>query len=423
MKNKQFFDVVIIGAGPSGSNAAISYKKLNPDLKIALVDKAIFPRDKSCGDAFGPGVISALKRFGNEHILEGEPEVVSTTLFGPKNIGIQNYIPEVKNKEDSIVYVIPRLDLDNRILNLAKEEEVETFEGYRFSNFFINEDSVSVEIENEEKEKYFLEAKLLVGADGANSRVRKSLNLKQNSDWNKAIAIRAYIDSPNYLEIFKERTLMFEINVSAIKGYAWAFPSKGNLLNIGIGVPLSVFKKEKMDIKNLLDEFVKTLESRGVIVENLRMEKSFMLPFASSRPKLAHNRVALIGDAGSMINPMSGEGIFYGMEAGFLLANETHQLINESASMLNTGVTKYEKVFNKRFGKHFLSCSLARLVFQSPFMTKRLLNIASLDQHTIDFVVELLFDEANLTTKEILLLGFKFILPLNILKLLSKTSN
>ncbi len=423
MKNKQFFDVVIIGAGPSGSNAAISYKKLNPDLKIALVDKAIFPRDKSCGDAFGPGVISALKRFGNEHILEGEPEVVSTTLFGPKNIGIQNYIPEVKNKEDSIVYVIPRLDLDNRILNLAKEEEVETFEGYRFSNFFINEESVSVEIENEEKEKYFLEAKLLVGADGANSRVRKSLNLKQNSDWNKAIAIRAYIDSPNYLEIFKERTLMFEINVSAIKGYAWAFPSKGNLLNIGIGVPLSVFKKEKMDIKNLLDEFVKTLESRGVIVENLRMEKSFMLPFASSRPKLAHNRVALIGDAGSMINPMSGEGIFYGMEAGFLLANETHQLINESASMLNTGIRKYEKVFNKRFGKHFLSCSLARLVFQSPFMTKRLLNIASLDQHTIDFVVELLFDEANLTTKEILLLGFKFILPLNILKLLSKTSN
>ena len=423
MKNKQFFDVVIIGAGPSGSNAAISYKKLNPDLKIALVDKAIFPRDKSCGDAFGPGVISALKRFGNEHILEDEPEVVSTTLFGPKNIGIQNYIPEVKNKEDSVVYVIPRLDLDNRILNLAKEEEVETFEGYRFSKFFNNEESVSVEIENEAKEKYILEAKLLVGADGANSRVRKSLNLKQNSDWNKAIAIRAYIDSPNYLEIFKERTLMFEINVSAIKGYAWAFPSKGDLLNIGIGVPLSVFKKEKMDIKNLLNVFVKTLEGRGVIVENLRMEKSFMLPFASSRPKLGHNRVALIGDAGSMINPMSGEGIFYGMEAGFLLANATHQLINESGSVLNKGITKYEKVFNKRFGKHFLSCSLARLVFQSPFMTKRLLNIASLDQHTIDFVVELLFDEANLTIKEILLLGFKFIMPLNILKLLSKTSN
>ena len=92
MKNKYFYDVVIVGAGPSGSNAAISYKNFNPDLKVAIFDKAHFPRDKSCGDAIGPGVISALKRFNNEHILKNDPEVVSTTLFGPKNIGIHNYI-------------------------------------------------------------------------------------------------------------------------------------------------------------------------------------------------------------------------------------------------------------------------------------------------------------------------------------------
>ena len=279
-----------------------------------------------------------------------------------------------------------------------------------------------IELENENKKKLLIETKLLIGADGANSRVRKSLNLKQNSDWNKAIAIRAYIDSSNYIEIFNERTLMFEINVSALKGYAWAFPSKGDLVNIGIGVPLSLFKKEKMDIKFLLGEFIATLKSRGVNVENLRMEKSFLLPFASSRPKLAHNRIALIGDAGSMINPMSGEGIFYGMEAGYIVAQETYELITQSSSEINLGIEKYEKVFNKRFGKHFLSCSLARIIFQSPFMTKRLLSIASTDQHTIDFVVELLFDEANLTVKETLLLVIKFFLPLNIIKLLRKTS-
>ena len=105
-KYTDLYDVLIIGAGPAGSNAAISYKKLNPTLKVGLIDKAVFPRDKSCGDAIGPGVISALKRFNNEHILENEPQVVSTTLYGPENIGIQNYIPEVKNKEDSIVYVL-----------------------------------------------------------------------------------------------------------------------------------------------------------------------------------------------------------------------------------------------------------------------------------------------------------------------------
>ena len=78
---------------------------------------------------------------------------------------------------------------------------------------------------------------------------------------------------------------MFEINVSADKGYAWAFPSKGNLLNIGIGVPVSIFKKDKLDINKLLDNFVLELEGRGVVVENIRKQKSYLLPFASSRPK------------------------------------------------------------------------------------------------------------------------------------------
>ena len=418
-KYTTLYDVLIIGAGPSGSNAAISYKNLNPDLKVGLIDKSIFPRDKSCGDAIGPGVISALKRFNNQHILDNEPQVVSTTLYGPENIGIQNYIPEVKNKEDSIVYVIPRIDLDNRILNLAKDLDVDVFEGYSFVSFEKDLDNkLVVEIKNGDNITK-LGAKILVGADGANSRVRKQLNVNTNSDWHKAIAIRAYIDSPNYLEIFKERTLMFEINVSAEKGYAWAFPSKGNLLNIGIGVPLNIFKKEKLDINVLLQDFITQLTNRGVVVENIRDEKSYLLPFASSRPKFRNDiNVALIGDASSMINPMSGEGIFYGMEAGYLLAKNTYNLIDSPE--LSKGIADYEKAFSKRFRKHYLSCALARLLLQSPFMTKRLLKVASNDQNTIDFVVELLFDEAYLTFGEVMKIVYKFLLPSKVLMLLSK---
>lgn len=418
-KYTTLYDVLIIGAGPSGSNAAISYKNLNPNLKVGLIDKSIFPRDKSCGDAIGPGVISALKRFNNQHILDNEPQVVSTTLYGPENIGIQNYIPEVKNKEDSIVYVIPRIDLDNRILNLAKDLDVDVFEGYSFVSFEKDSDNkLVVEIKNGDNITK-LGAKILVGADGANSRVRKQLNVNTNSDWHKAIAIRAYIDSPNYLEIFKERTLMFEINVSAEKGYAWAFPSKGNLLNIGIGVPLNIFKKEKLDINVLLQDFITQLTNRGVVVENIRDEKSYLLPFASSRPKFKNDiNVALIGDASSMINPMSGEGIFYGMEAGYLLAKNTYNLIDSPD--LTKGIADYEKAFSKRFRKHYLSCAIARLLLQSPFMTKRLLKVASNDQNTIDFVVELLFDEAYLTLGEVIKIVYKFLLPSKVLMLLSK---
>ena len=421
MNNEKIYDVLIVGAGPSGSNTAISFKNLDPNLNIGIIDKAIFPRDKSCGDAIGPGVINALKRFNNEHILDDEPQVISTSLFGPDDIGIQNYIPKVKNKDDSVVYVIPRYELDNRIFNIAKELNVESYENTRFVKYENTEDEniLRVEVQDSENQKMSIYTKLLVGADGANSRVRKSLNLKQNSDIHKAIAIRAYIDSPNYIEIFNERTLMFEINVSALKGYAWAFPSKGDLINIGIGMPLNLFKKDNMDINQMLDQFVNTLESKGVIVENIRMEKSYMLPFASSRPTLAHDKVALVGDAGSMINPMSGEGIFYGMEAGYLLAKETFTSLDTTD--LNKNIKRYEKALNKRFGKHFLSCALARLVLQSPFMTKRLLRIASVDKNTINFVVELLFDEARLTLKETFLLSAKFILPFKTLRFFTKS--
>ena len=156
-----------------------------------------------------------------------------------------------------------------------------------------------------------------------------------------------------------------------------------------------------------------------MIVENIRKQKSYLLPFASSRPKRNRDfNVALIGDASSMINPMSGEGIFYGMEAGYLLAKNTHHVIDTDG--LSLGIDIYEKEFTKRFRKHYLSCALARLILQSPFMTKRLLRVASNDQDTIDFVVELLFDEAYLTIKEVIKIAYKFVLPSKLLAFRSK---
>ena len=414
------YDVVIVGGGPSGTSTGIAYKTLNPELRVAIVDMQTFPRDKSCGDAIGPGVVSALKRFQLDDILYDQQPVISTSLSGTGEVEINNYIPKVKNKNDSIVYVIPRKELDYKLLVKALGLGVVDFTGYRFSGMQLTPNGYSIELlKNEELIK--INSKLVVGADGANSRVRKSLGIKPNDDKNKAIAIRAYIDSPNFVSYFDERSLFFEINLSAERGYAWAFPSNKDLVNVGIGVPLDIFKKENLDINSLLDIFVERLISKGIVVNNIRDAKSYILPFASSLPKISHNHAALVGDAASMINPMSGEGIFYGMEGGYILAKNTYDKLN--SDKLNEGINSYEKEFRDRFGKHFISCTVARRVLEVPFMTKRLLNIAKHNQHTIDFIIELLFDEAHLSPKELLLLIGKLLLPINLLKIGSKKTS
>ena len=113
---------------------------------------------------------------------------------------------------------------------------------------------------------------------------------------------------------------MFEINVSAEKGYAWAFPSKGNLLNIGIGVPLSIFKKEKLDINELLQDFIAQLEKRGVVVENVRDEKSYLLPFASSRPKIKQKNVFAFKNLEDSVEFAFKEALLEKKKINFLLS-------------------------------------------------------------------------------------------------------
>ncbi len=387
------YDVVIIGAGPAGSTAAIAYKRAAPDLRIALVDKSTFPRDKACGDGLGPGVLALLEELGVPEIAYGEKRVTDVEVRGPLKTLTRGALPALDDKAESGA-VIERRRFDDRLYTAAIELGVDDFTGWRFTGSKVraNRRLVGISLGNESST---ISASLLVGADGASSRVRKSLGVERNTDRHTGIGIRAYagVLAPNGQ---LPDALFLDYEERLLPGYGWVFPLEDGRSNIGAFIGVADRKKRGSKTTELLGSFVRHLETHGYQISDITDKRTYILPHAAGMPKLAHKRAVLIGDAASMINPWSGEGILYGMEAGRILAVATYEHFQQSEETLGQALKRFEREFRKRFSRHLKSCYLAHRVTRSKSMSAGILRVARRDKEVFDHLAALMFGEASI---------------------------
>ena len=129
------------------------------------------------------------------------------------------------------------------------------------------------------------------------------------------MAIRIYGEFPS--STFD--ALQIDFTERLLPAYGWLFPIDHKRANVGIGIDVDNYKKHSMHIEKLLSLYQKDLGSHISYDDNSAL--TYILPYGSELPRLAYpeSNAALIGDAGSMINPLTGEGIFYGMYAGHVL--------------------------------------------------------------------------------------------------------
>ena len=386
------YDVVIIGAGPAGSAAAIAYKRAAPDLRIALVDKSTFPRDKACGDGLGPGVLAVLADLGVSEIVEGERRVASVAIRGPLGTLTRGTFPALDEKA-AFGAVMERHRFDGRLHAAAIELGVSDFTGWRFVSSEVRGEGRVVEL-SRTSESFTMVTSLLVGADGASSRVRESLGAARNTDRHTGIGIRAYASvlTPSGRPL---DALFLDYEEQLNPGYGWVFPLRDGRCNIGAFMVVADRKERRLTTANLLGLFIRQLETRGYQISDVASERTYILPYAAGMPKLTHRRAALIGDAASMINPWSGEGIFYGMEAGRILAAETFRHLQPSQENLAPALRRFERRFRKRFSRHLKSCHLAHRVTRSQGVSARILRVADRDPKVFDHLVSLMFGEAS----------------------------
>jgi geranylgeranyl reductase family protein len=343
------FPVAVAGLGPAGASCAISLIT-NGAKNVALIDKARFPRDKACGDGIGPGAVQMLKKLGLGDKLNSHARIHYLAVSGPSGVRAKGPLPQVGGDIPD-GYTIPRYVFDNYLAQSAFDHGAIDYSGKLLEHATFENRRWALSLKDSQTgEQTTITADVLVGADGARSKVRRALNVPANSDRHTGPAVRIYANSASS----NFDALQIDFVKELLPAYGWLFPIDKTSANIGVGIGLDHYKRKGRHLKEILRSYQRKLGARIEYDENSYL--AHILPYGSELPQLAHpeDQAALIGDAGSMINPLTGEGIFYGMFAGELLGRLLSSALEKPAfSNIATALLGYESQFRRRFRRHF----------------------------------------------------------------------
>jgi menaquinone-9 beta-reductase len=306
------FDALVVGAGPAGSVAALVLARAGA--RVALVDKAAFPRDKACGDLIGPRGVQVLKDLGLP--VPGQ-RVGDMEVIGPTGRRV------VLHAFPGLTYpgfgmAVPRRRFDALLRHAALDAGAEGFSGRadeprldgdgRIAGFRIGRgDERDVEVR----------AGAVIGADGALSRVGQVSGLVDESRVLWGFAMRAYAPDPPPLP----RILFWEpMPWQGYPGYGWVFPGEEGMANLGIGVGLRGDRRGGTRPARDLDRFVKDLHQRHMFgsaaLSSLHGRLGGWLKMGIVGTTPARGGTLLVGDAAGLVNPLQGEGISQALASG-----------------------------------------------------------------------------------------------------------
>ncbi len=317
--------VCIIGAGPAGSTASLFLSKAG--IQHTIIDKAIFPRDKICGDAIDALCMRVMNTYDKTLVEEIS---LQPHLFSP-SMGVKFVAPNGKETRcyhnplskdipSAMYFVAKRFDFDFFLVNKLNSNYADIQLGATVTDIERRKDGIIVTY-TKGGISHQVFTKLLLGADGDHSIVLRKLSSRKIDRNYYAAAVRMYcknikgIEKDNLIELFYLKNIPF--------GYLWIFPLANNICNVGMGLGSNHASKLKF---NLVKEFEKIITTDKVLAprfencERMESPKGWGLPMAGGKRDLVGDNYLLLGDAASLINPINGEGVGSAMVSGWAAA-------------------------------------------------------------------------------------------------------
>lgn len=362
-------DVIVVGAGPSGSSAA--YWLANAGLDVAVLEKSTFPREKVCGDGLTPRGTRALVEMGIDvserngwlhnrglRVIGGGqrlhldwPELTSFPPFG---------------------LVRPRADLDAILADQAVKAGARLYEQTSATEPLLDSSGrvVGVNGRTKDKKPVSFRAPLVLSCEGVSGKLAQHLGVHRNDKRPLGVAVRRYYTSPktndDYLESWLELWDGKPNQSALLPGYGWIFGMGDGTVNAGLGVLNSSAGFQKTDYRAMLTTWLdNTPEEWGLREQNATgPTRGAALPMGFNRTPHYTRGLLLVGDAGGSVNPFNGEGIPYAMESGKFAAEAAVQALARPAGPARErALDEYPNRMAAEWGAYYrLGAAFVRLI-------------------------------------------------------------
>ena len=343
-------DVLVVGAGPGGSTAA--YHLARHGLDVLVADKAVFPREKVCGDGLTPRAVVQLQRLG---IDTDDPrfERHHGLRIRSRRVTLDLPWPEL---EDFPPYglTMTRSSFDELLVRHAEKAGARLQEGTEVLGPKIDDEGwvTGARLRDAGGQETAVRARFVIAADGASSRFASQAGVTRDASKPLGIAARRYYRIEHHPGPWLEVWMGLTDRESAMPAYGWLFALADGSVNVGAGLLNTFTNFKDLSAQGVFDAFARALPPAWNVSEDTAEGRvlSGPLPMGGSRTPPAMPGMLVIGDAAGLVNPFNGEGIAYAMESAELAA----ELVAVALVKDRPGVAQlYPTMLRERYGAYY----------------------------------------------------------------------